>query len=80
MSRRLYAQTAVAIRSKLTDSETTPEARGAVAEIARFLADAFRADNALFSYQRFFTAAGLDNWGELTPNPVSANGSGSDHA
>jgi hypothetical protein len=78
MSRRLYVQTAVAIRSTLADA--TPEARGAIAEIARYLADAFKADNALFRYDRFFTAAGLSNWGELTPNPVSANGIEADHA
>jgi hypothetical protein len=45
MSRKIYAQTALAIRATL----------------ARCLADMFKKDNPAFRYDRFFTAAGLDN-------------------
>jgi hypothetical protein len=72
MSRKIYAQTALAIRATL--GETEPETRGPVAALARCLADMFKRENAAFRYDRFFTAAGLDNWGELLPNPVHPNG------
>jgi hypothetical protein len=61
MSRKIYAQTARAIRATL--AETEPQTRAPVAT-----------DNPAFRYDRFFTAAGLDNRGELTPNQVYPNG------
>jgi hypothetical protein len=72
MSRKIYAQTALAIRATL--AETEPQTRAPVATLARCLADMFKKDNPAFRYDRFFTAAGLDNRGELTPNQVYPNG------
>jgi hypothetical protein len=59
MSRRIYTQTTLAIGATL--AETEPETRAPVAALARCLADMFKKENAAFRYDRFFTAAGLDN-------------------
>ena len=69
MATREYVKTAVVIRAALIDAADT-SAKAAVAQTARQLADAFKHLDHEFTYTRFFHACGLDQWGELLPNPV----------
>ena len=68
---RIYTQTAHIIATAITDAEDI-RTKAAIAEIARQLADMFKADSRDFRYDRFFPACRLDNWGELLlpGNPV----------
>lgn len=68
----MYRQTAHIICTALTGADDI-KTQAAVADIARQLADMFKADNTEFRYDRFFPACRLDSWGELTPNPVHRN-------
>lgn len=63
-SQRVYRQTANIIAAAITEAEDV-RTRAAIAEIAKQLADMFKADNAAFRYDKFFPACRLDNWGEL---------------
>jgi hypothetical protein len=44
--------------------------RAAVSELAKRLADLFKADNPRFRCDCFFAACWLDSWGELVPNAM----------
>jgi hypothetical protein len=57
MTRKNYVAAAVIIRARLLDA--SDDARKAIEQIAADLADMFRADNAAFSYGRFYAACGV---------------------
>jgi hypothetical protein len=69
-SKRVYVQTANAIAAAPTDASDI-KTQAAIADVARQLADIFKHDNREFRYDRWFAAARLDPFGELTPNPVT---------
>jgi hypothetical protein len=66
--RDLYRECAETIRATMTDSEPAHPRREKVAAFSRKAADIFRADDPAFSYEWFFGACGLDNWGDLMAN------------
>ena len=66
----MHQQTALIIRAALWGADDTGT-RAAITDLARQLADMFKADDAAFRYDRFLAACGLDNWGEPTRNPVA---------
>lgn len=67
MVRELHREVAEIIRQTLTGGERAHPRREKIAAFSRKAADLFRADDAAFSYEWFFGACGLDNWGELLP-------------
>jgi hypothetical protein len=67
-SRPMWCDVAAIIRRELYDSERDAATRPNIARRARRFADCFKADNPAFSYDWFFGACGLDNWGEPLPN------------
>ena len=74
MSRNLYRETAHIVATALDDADQLATTREAIAKMARKLADAFKTDNPIFRYDEFFGTCGLDQWGQLMPNPVLTNG------
>jgi hypothetical protein len=56
-------------RTELSDPEREASTHATIAAFTRKVADLFKADNPTFSYEWFFGACGLDNWGELLPRP-----------
>ena len=58
MTRKNYIAATAIISSRLLDAPSD-DARKAVEQIAADLADMFRADNAAFSFGRFYAACGL---------------------
>lgn len=68
MSLELHRDIADAVRSALTDADGVPNSRERIAVFTRRAADLLKADNAAFSYDWFFGACGLDNWGEPMPD------------
>ncbi len=68
-SRPMWCQVAAAVRSELSHP-TRNEARPLdAARRARRFADILKADNPAFSYEWFYGACGLDNWGYLMVDP-----------
>jgi hypothetical protein len=65
MVRVLHRECAEIIRATLTDPKLGHQRRDKVAVFSRKAADIFRTDDPGFSYEWFFGACGLDNWGEL---------------
>lgn len=65
MSRNDYTKIADIINDNLAD--TMVESR-AIAGVAREMADYFKSDNPNFRYDTFFSACGLDEWGEIHPD------------
>jgi hypothetical protein len=63
--RVLYGECADAIRATLADSEPDHPRREHIATFSRKAADILRAGDPAFSYEWFFGACGLDNWGDL---------------
>jgi hypothetical protein len=74
MCRNLYRETAHIVATALDDTSDEPAACEAIAKVARKLADAFKTDNPIFRYDKFFGACGLDPWGEVMPNHLFDNG------
>lgn len=66
--RALYHDVAVAIRDGLCCPGQTLSQRARVAAFARRAADRLKTDNSAFSYEWFYGACGLDNWGYLIPD------------
>ena len=58
MTRKNYVATAGLIASRLSDAPSD-DARKAIEALTADLADMFRADNAAFSYGRFYAACGV---------------------
>jgi hypothetical protein len=58
---------AAIIRSTLIDAELGHQRREQIAAFSRRVADTLRSGDPAFSYDWFFGACGLDNWGELLP-------------
>jgi hypothetical protein len=67
MVRDLHREFAKIIRATLTAAELGHPRREKLAVFSRKAADIFRAGDPAFSYEWFFGACGLDNWGELLP-------------
>jgi hypothetical protein len=58
MTRKNYVAAAAIISSRLLDAPSD-DARKAIEQLADDLADMFRADNAAFSFGRFYAACGV---------------------
>jgi len=58
MTRKNYIATAAIISARLGDAPSD-DARKAIEAVTADLADMFRADNAAFSYGRFYAACGV---------------------
>jgi hypothetical protein len=69
MVRAVHPEVAAIIRTELSDPEREASTHATIAAFTRKVADLFKADNPTFSYEWFFGACGLDNWGELLPRP-----------
>ncbi len=65
MVRAVHREVAAIIRTELSDPEREASTHATIAAFTRKVADLFKADNPTFSYEWFFGACGLDNWGEL---------------
>jgi hypothetical protein len=62
---KIYTQTAHIIATAITDADDL-KVKAAIADVARQLADMFKADASTFRYDRFYPACRLDMFGELT--------------
>lgn len=62
-SRPMWTEVAAAIRSELSHPSRDEARPLDTARRARRFADILKADNPAFSYEWFFGACGLDNWG-----------------
>ncbi len=69
MVQQLHREMAVAIRQVVTDPEASDRSRELAAAFSRQAADHLKADCPAFSYEWFFGACGLDNWGEVFGDP-----------
>jgi hypothetical protein len=63
--RTIYLDVAATIRETLSDPECEQATQLKIAAFARRASDLFRQGDPAFSYDWFFGACGLDNWGEL---------------
>lgn len=61
----LHREIAELIRETLADPTLSDHSGQSVAVFARKAADLLKADSPSFSYEWFFGACGLDNWGSL---------------
>lgn len=64
MVREFHRAMAEIVRSTLCDAGDEPERRDRIATFCRRAADILARDDPSFSYDWFFGACGLDNWGE----------------
>ena len=74
--RDIHRAVSYAVRSVLDDARDDEQIRGNIAKFGRKAADILGAGDPSFSYDWFFGACGLDNWGELFPLLPSERASG----
>lgn len=72
MVRQLHREMAETIRRVVTDSGVSDRSRALATAFSRNAADQLKADCPAFSYEWFFGACGLDNWGELLPDQTTS--------
>jgi hypothetical protein len=69
MVRRIHREVAELIHAELCDSVEDEARREIIAVFSRKAADVLNKDDPSFSYDWFYGACGLDNWGELFAMP-----------
>lgn len=69
---QLHREMAATIRQVVIDPEVSDRSRELAAAFSRQAADHLKADCPAFSYDWFFGACGLDNWGELLTDQTTS--------